>query len=357
MLAFIYGVAFDNYGGAAAVTIVFLQSTRVAPDIEATLKVLQAVAISSVLSAIIYARSCQTGYGDYLLPFMAFLYWWGMLYVHFSGCSFATIGLLSAALSPFVLVVKCPPMDQVDGRGGALPLWRGVRGFLIALFIMTIAEYLSSTDSLSKISYDAVDKALTCIKESLQAAWGKNDVQEALEPVPGAIADAKTYGFSAVMEPRFYKCKWKYDLCLEVVVEVEKMRLDVSFMRMAMTGADGKTKGVFNVIEGLSAFASMKEDLEKTSAQARQLTNDLLKHEWGEFTGLEKLLALEGNEELDGLEDAIKDVNKVESVTWPTDEIQTMEDDLLCQLSIIFLMLEAINSRENAIIAACVRRS
>merc|ERR1719387_417511 len=76
MLAFVYGVVLDNYGGAAAVTIVFLQSTRVAPDIEATLKVLQAVAISSILSAIIYSRSCQTGYGEYLLPFMSFLYWW-----------------------------------------------------------------------------------------------------------------------------------------------------------------------------------------------------------------------------------------------------------------------------------------
>jgi hypothetical protein len=33
MLGFIYGVVLDNYGGAAAVTIVFLQSQRVAPDI------------------------------------------------------------------------------------------------------------------------------------------------------------------------------------------------------------------------------------------------------------------------------------------------------------------------------------
>jgi hypothetical protein len=129
MLAFVYGVALDNYGGAAAVTIVFLQSTRVAPDIEATLKVLQAVAIASVLSSIIYARSCQTGYGEYLLPFLSFLYWWGMLYVSFSGCSFATIGLLAAALSPFVLVVRCPAPEEVSGTGGALGLWIGVRGF------------------------------------------------------------------------------------------------------------------------------------------------------------------------------------------------------------------------------------
>merc|ERR1719355_505203 len=168
MLAFVYGVFVDGYGGAAAVTIVFLQSTRVAPDIEATLKVLQAVAISSVLSAIIYARSCQTGYGEYLLPFLAFLYWWGMLYVHFSGCSFAQIGLLAAALSPFVLVVRCPAADKVSGSAGALPLWIGVRGFLIALFIMSLAEYLSSKDGLCFLSYDALDKAINGIKGALE---------------------------------------------------------------------------------------------------------------------------------------------------------------------------------------------
>jgi hypothetical protein len=105
MLGFIYGVMVDNYTGACAVTIVFLQSTRVAPDVLATLNVLTAVAISSCCSAIIYARACEVHqYGTFVLTMSAFTFWWVMLYIHFSGSSFALIGLLSAALSPFVLV-------------------------------------------------------------------------------------------------------------------------------------------------------------------------------------------------------------------------------------------------------------
>jgi hypothetical protein len=347
----------DNYGGAAAVTIIFLQSTRVAPDIEATLKVLQAVAIASILSAIIYARSCQTGYGEYLLPVLAFMYWWGMLYVNFSGCSFATIGLLAAALSPFVLVVRCPEADKVDGKAGALPLWIGVRGFIIALFIMSLAEYLSTKNTLSKIAYDNVDKALGCINDALEACWNKEDPSDALEPVSQATDDARVYGKSAVMEPRYWRAKWKYDLCLSVCTQTDRMRLDVAFMRHAMCGADGKTKGVFACLEGLPAFAEMKADLASTLASARGMTNDLLSHDYGPFKGMSRLVCLEGTEELDGLEQAIKDVNKVEGIQFPTTTIHSVEDDLLCQISIIFFMLEGFNRRLAAIIAECVRQS
>merc|ERR1719248_296158 len=83
MIGFIYAVTLDHYTGACAVTIVFLQSTRVAPDILQTLQVLTAVAISSCVSAIIYSRSCQAGQTAslFILPIIAFLYWWLMLYI------------------------------------------------------------------------------------------------------------------------------------------------------------------------------------------------------------------------------------------------------------------------------------
>merc|ERR1719169_348759 len=98
MIAFIYGVTLDHYTGACAITIVFLQSSRVAPDPLATLQVLTAVAISSCVSAILYARSCQAGQTAslFVLPLVAFLYWWMMLYIAFSGSSFQLIGLMAA---------------------------------------------------------------------------------------------------------------------------------------------------------------------------------------------------------------------------------------------------------------------
>jgi hypothetical protein len=357
MLGFIYGVVLDNYGGAAAVTIVFLQSQRVAPDINASLQCLQAVAISSILSAIIYSRSCQTGYGEYLLPFLSFLYWWGMLYVYFSGCSFAQVGCLAAALSPFVLVVRCPPPDEVSGRAGALGLWIGVRGFIIALFIMSLAEYFSSKDGLVHIAYSKLDEALTGIRDALEVACSSDDPSEKLSPVGKLASDCKIYSKAAAMEPRFWKAAWKHELCVQVADLAEMLRLDATFMRQAMCGADGKTKGVFNVLKTLSTYETMHKDLIGTLDDARQVTNDLLKHEWGEFTGLKKLHGMVGTDELDGWEDSIVELNKVDGVEWPKETISTIEDDLLCQISIIFMMLNCVNTRVAGIIAACVAKS
>merc|ERR1719262_556618 len=196
-----------------AVTIVFLQSTRVAPDILQTLQVLTAVAISSCVSAIIYSRSCQTGQTAslFILPFMAFMYWWCMLYIAFSGSSFALIGILSAALSPFVLVVRCPPPDEVSGSANALGLWIGIRGFMIALMIMSLAEYLSSKDTLSVLAYEPLDKAMFAMEKSLKLIWKDRHPSEYIEPIQGYLGTAKTYSKAAEQEPRFWRCKWKYE--------------------------------------------------------------------------------------------------------------------------------------------------
>ena len=63
-----------------------------------------------------------------------------------------------------------------------------------------------------------------------------------------------------------------------------------------------------------------------------------LKHEKGIFHGLEKLDTLEGIDELDALSTAIEQANKV--VTFPAQTPDSMEEDELCQISIVFVMLD-----------------
>jgi hypothetical protein len=357
MIGFVYGVFVDHYGGACAITVVFLQSTRVAPDILASLKVLQAVAISSVLSSIIFSRSCETGYGEVLLPLFSFLFWWLMLYVHFSGCSFATIGLLSAALSPFTLVVRCPDTEMVSGEQGAKPLWINIRGFMLALLIMSICEFFSSADSLAKLSYENLNAAISQIIKATEAVWGDEDPGDAIAPVPKMLADAKMYGVAAVQEPRLWKTKWKYDLLEESCTWIGYMEIDVQNLRHAMRGGEGDTAGVFSVLKQLPSFERMRKDLMETMEDSRAISYDLLKHEEGLFEGMSKLVGLEGVDELDGYDDALADVNTLDMIKFPEKEIESIEDDLLCQISIIFVMLQFQVTRVAHVIRACVREA
>merc|ERR1719379_275963 len=302
MIGFVYGVTLDHYTGACAVTFVFLQSSRVAPDILQTLQVLTAVAISSCVSAIIYARSCQTGQEAslFVLPIMAFLYWWFMLYIAFSGSTFALIGRLSSALSPFVLVVRCPPPDEVSGSTAALPLWISIRGFMIALCIMSLAEYFSSKDTLSILAYEPLNKSMYLMSKAFKSIWRDRDPTEYISPIPGLLTEAKTYSKAAEQEPRFWRCKWKSSVLLETATMVEYLRLHIQTMRHAMLGASGTTHGIFHILDNVQGFAIMQKDLMDTYEDAQELTMLTLKHEAGEFTGLDKMVSLQDLDTLDG---------------------------------------------------------
>lgn len=71
-------------------------------------------------------------------------------------------------------------------------------------------------------------------------------------------------------------------------------------------------------------------------SDAREIAVELLAHTAGPFKALDKLDTIEGIDELDGLDAAIESANK--AVGFPSKH--SMEDDLLCQLSIVFVMLD-----------------
>merc|ERR1719252_367814 len=72
MLCFVFSVAMDNYGGACAITAVFLLNTRVGPDMMATLNTLLAVVVGSVAGAVLYSYSCLAPASYIVLPVVTF---------------------------------------------------------------------------------------------------------------------------------------------------------------------------------------------------------------------------------------------------------------------------------------------
>jgi hypothetical protein len=197
---------------------------------------------------------------------------------------------------------------------------------------------------------------MLCVAKALKLIWKDRDPAEALDDVPGYLSTARTYSIAAEQEPRFWRCKWKSDLLTEVAQMMEYLRLDMRTMRAAMCGADGKTHSVFKILNEVQAFQIMKNDLIDTYEDAHELTMLLLKHEAGEFKGLKKMNTLQNLDTLDGFEEAIKSVNGIKDLGFPTGEIESMEDDLLCQISIIFVMLDFAVKRVANIISSCVRK-
>merc|ERR1719420_798483 len=337
VLCFVYGVHMDNYGGACAITAVFLINTRVGPDMMSTLNVLLAVVVGCVVGAVIFSYSCATAYGMTVLPIVTFLYLWISMFVAFGGSSFALIGLLMAALSPFSMVKKCPT-GEVDDGAGALGLWIGIRGCIIAMVIISVFELLSIPGEQARLAYEGWDLAIKQIQQGFEDLWADKSPNEALAPVPGYLGDSATFNTGAKLEPRFARCKWKDAYLTDLISVAAKLRLDILSMRAAMEGADGNTDETVKTLAKVSGFTAIQKDLKATLEDAREIAVLLLSHTEGYFTGMDKLDTLEGIDTVDGLDKAIDSANKI--VAFPSTAPDSMEDDMLCQLSIVFVMLD-----------------
>merc|ERR1719171_1659456 len=257
MLCFVFSVAMDNYGGACAVTAVFLLNTRVGPDMMATLNTLLAVVVGCVVGAILYSYSCFTGQGHLILPLASFLFWVITIHIAYSGSSFALIGVFMAALAPFAIVKECPKGVPSD-TGGAAGLWIGIRGTIIAMLIVSACEILSVPGAQGDLATAELDGAIKKLQESFSALWKEQDPMPALEPVGGMLATAGGFNSGAALEPRYWKCKWKAGFLDECIAVCTKLRLDILTIKHAMDGSgSGKGSNIFSHLNGVPAIGTM----------------------------------------------------------------------------------------------------
>jgi len=352
---FIFSVTMDNYGGACAITAVFLLNTRIGPDMMATLNTLLAVVVGNVVGAIIYSYSCMTGYPLVILPLVTCIYWLVTIHIAYSGSSYALIGLFMAALAPFTIVKECPKV--VDEAAGALGTWVFIRGCIIAMLIMSIFEFVSVPAEQAKLATQKLDEAIKACQAAFAALWADKDPKPIIVPVAGELGSAGTFSTGAKLEPRFWRCKWKAELMDELIAIITKVRVDVLTICHAMGGSDGHPDGISAVLSKVPAVKQFQKDLDGTLEDAREISEHLLSHGYGRFTGLSKLDTVDGLDELDGYDAAIDAINKLPEVKFPNPAPETMEDDLLCQLSITFMMLDYTIKHIADIIKATIRKS
>merc|ERR1719316_1904112 len=352
-LCMIYSVTMDNFGGACAITAVFLMNTNVGPDMMSILNVLLAVVVGAVVGAVVFSYSCMGGHGHIVLPTVTFIYLFVTLLVAFGGSTFALIGLLMAALSPFSMMKNCPT-GAVDDAAGAVGLWIGIRGCIIAMVIMAVCELASVPGEQAKMSRDGWNLAMQSIQEAFSDLWAEKHPKDALASVPGNLGSAATFNKGAILEPRFDRCKWKDAYLTDLIGIATKLRLDVLTIRAGLEGNDGETGDTMTKLNQVPAFKKIQEDLARTLEDAREIAFLLLEHEKGDFHGLDKLDTLEGIDELEDLGPAIQQANTV--VTFPAKTPDSMEEDTLCQMSIVFVMLDYTVKHIAAIIKSTVEK-
>merc|ERR1719395_431285 len=347
VICWCWSVFVDNWGGGCVITAVFLMSPAVCPDIQAFLNVLNAVVLAVVAGTLVFQWTCGTGFGDYVLPFAALVLWTVGLYGYYAKSVFLLPCLVFVALTPFRWVTSCPTGDIA---AGARALWGGMVANILAIVIVCSFQYGLGIDRANNLATGKLDDAFMGLRKAFDAYWGHEDATGPMGSVSGDCGAGKGFCASAAIEPRMWRNAWKAGLYMDVVTHVETIRLDILMLWFASAGSDGKPDGIFNKIEGSSSFNSVKEDLNSTLEDAHALAIAILSNETS-TTGLDTIKHTTGIDELGDLPALINHVNS--TMKFPASAPDNMEDDELCQVSTVCMLLDSTIKH----IAALMKRS
>merc|ERR1719262_357849 len=331
-----WSVFVDNWGGGCVITAVFLMSPAVCPDIQAFLNVLNAVVLAVVAGTIVFQWTCGSGFGDYVLPLAALLLWTVGLYGVFAKSVFLLPCLVFVALTPFRWVTSCPTGEI---SAGARALWGGMVANIIAIVFVCGCQFFLGVDRPSNLATNSMDEAFDGLRKAFSAFWKHNDATEPMAPVAGALGSGSGYSGSAKIEPRMWRNGWKADLYARTVAHLSVIRLDILMLWFAMAGSDGKPDAIFSKFEKEDGFKSVQDDLNSTLEDAHSLAIATLRHEGGHFSGLSSLKNTTGIDSLGALPDLIKHLSS--SLKFPATAPESMEDDELCQISTVCMLLDS----------------
>jgi hypothetical protein len=341
---FLFSVHFDNYVPSCAITGVFLINTRVGPDVMSMIQGLLAVVVGIVANALMFSFSCKFGDTSSLM-FIAFFFWLATTIIGKGSSSLSGIGILMAGLAPFSLYRRCVPQTAASEAAGAIGLWSGIRALLIAVLITVICEFVHVPGLFTQLACKEMSASFDSMKKCFKHVWAEENpmeaaklLDEALGEVGGHLSEAQSFSGSSVMEPRLWNCPWKGDFLKEVCGSLGKVKLDILLIKKALCGLDGEMHKICELLNRVPEVAHIKQDLSQTLEDAHELTMELLRHETGEFLGLDKLDGVDGLDELDGYEEAMVGQSKV--CVFPSKAPETMENDDLVRISVVYVMLD-----------------
>eukprot|EP00747_Dinoflagellata_sp_TGD_P161388 gnl/TRDRNA2_/TRDRNA2_178075_c0_seq1.p1 gnl/TRDRNA2_/TRDRNA2_178075_c0~~gnl/TRDRNA2_/TRDRNA2_178075_c0_seq1.p1 ORF type:complete len:843 (+),score=223.50 gnl/TRDRNA2_/TRDRNA2_178075_c0_seq1:74-2602(+) len=356
VLAVVTGFCMSKYYfghvGTCAVLCTLLINKRVGPDMRATLNVILAVVVGSLTGAIVYEHSCASPYGNIILPLCFFTFLLLTLYPYFSGSVYAGVGLTMAALGAPRFVALCMDLDKVAMAKG---MWGTLVAVVFAIAIIVFYESICAIDRASSLAKDGLEKGFNDLQAAFKAFWAEEDISTAIAPVAGQMDQCVSFNTTADIEPRFWREDWKKTLYDDIVDQVRALRLDLLMLESAMEGASGSAGGLFDKIAGCDSWSKIQADLNTTLAQAAKVSVALIGHESGKCTALSGIDATDNIDELDDLPELLKDL--ADLVKLPETAPATMEEDEICRISAVLIMLSQTCAHTAQIIKMCLQNA
>jgi hypothetical protein len=393
-LAFYVGYFFCDYSGVPAGTVAVLISNFSGSALQKNLGRMQAVTLGQVLPFIIVqAIGTSCGHARVALQYLMIFAWEMMTaYIYYASASYSYIGCLLAATGVGTLIYPCsdePPTSAVVDNT-QMAAYTKICNTTIAVICMTAVDLWLASATAAELAADDLKCAMIAIDAYFQACLVKRkptgdcergaivkrlrvDLKDRslIEKVgtkkglrsPSTIfrylSAAEAMGVEANLEPRYHRTPWPIDYFTNVTNAAHVLRANLKEFEHVLRGPYPYYADVFECCREMQPFKNIHLDILNTMDEMLTMVDTILKNDTGKtqhsvVRRLNKLEKIDKIEDMKALFEALN-LSDFPGLQYPETAPPTLEEDLLCRLNVVFMIMESTIETAAEILKECIK--
>lgn len=352
-IGFYYGLYCQNYDFQVPQFMCFMLSKDLGSALKTNLGRVQGTVLGVLFGHLMYSElhSCSPLSVAMRLALL-FTFEFIAEFIHKYSAEYGFIGMLLAIFGGKALATQCTDhIDETERLKNIEMAYHSFKAVAIALGIILTIDMMLRREQASAMArrmlFGSVDTMISSFSAFLEGRPGESG--SSCRQLQAMITDAKRLCEEANQEPRWHKTPFKHSLFKELCHTMETLNLDLETLQLAFEGADNQPDDLFErvVSHSQSNFDRVKEDILETLGDMKKLTQVVLEHETPcplDAQVLSDLQQRRNMEKLDGLEELLQDIQLVYHENLNSIAPNTMEDDEVCRLCVVFEMLDSMIS-------------
>jgi len=394
-LAFYVGYFFCGYSGVPAGTVAVLISNFSGSALQKNLGRMQAVTLGLVLPFIIVqAMGTSCGHARVALQYVM-IFAWEMLtaYVYYASPSYGYIGCLLAATGVGTLIYPCSDVAPTPADLDITQMagFTKICNTTIAVICMTVVDLWLASATAAECAADDLKCALIVIDAYFQACLVKRrpttgdtergaivkrlkvDLKDRslIEKVgtkknlrsPATIFSylgaAEAMGAEANLEPRYHRTPWPADFFMNITKAAHVLRANLKEFEHVLRGPYPYYSDVFECCREMPAFKSIHADILHTMDEMLIMVDTILKNDTGktQHSVVKRLNQLEKIDKIEDMSNLFEELNLSDfpDLQYPETAPPTLEEDLLCRLNVVFMIMESTIENVAEILKECIK--
>jgi len=395
LISFYLGFFFFNYNATGAGTVALLISNYTGSALQKNLGRLQGVALAQIFPHI-YARILGTGCDFMRVAFLGFgIFIWELFtnYIYYSSPAFGYIALLAGALGAPILVYPCAAFVNAETLAAQkiafeVSSYVKIAQTAIAALVLTIVDVVLAPERASEKAIDEILKVFVRLDAGMAAACRQRESdgrisggpinnrhlsqnsffhdaaeetlefidakQRSPETILALLQSAKSFSEEANKEPRYFRGPWPEEFVKQVLNYSNRMLILINEIEHALKGSNQEYNHIFRDLHSNNSLKPVEVELMNVMEKTMKLTRLVLLNEIGQRQKQQvKDVAAQGVPDMINSMPAFRAAIN-QQVKYSEKVEQYLEDDVVCRINVVLVLMEAAMVESTALIKKCL---